>query len=140
MYANTGHSSLLLFLLSLLMTAPHLLAENIQADEWHSVLSITSETELFIKQIESGRLLRHFRIGHSEYLYEEAQRQAQELRQSTAEPDERKNAAFCIEQLNILSRDLKLLITKDTEEQTLAEALRDVEGIRKGLVAAGTCR
>jgi hypothetical protein len=40
----------------------------------HSALSLASETELFIQQIESGHLLAHFQAAHADYLRSEAAR------------------------------------------------------------------
>ncbi len=39
-----------------------------------AALSLASETELFIGQIEEGRILQQFRMGHADYLRQEARR------------------------------------------------------------------
>ncbi len=70
----------LLSVVGLVLCAP---AKTVTADEMRShllsALSLTSETELFIGQIESARVPSQFQVGHAEYLRDEAERDAKEL-------------------------------------------------------------
>jgi hypothetical protein len=109
-------------------------AEELRPD-FRSALSLASETELLIDQIEGGRRLAPVRKGHADYLREEAHRQATEL------PDGRSDdgsAPLCAEQLDRLAAELKPIRTQSGE--TIGEARAQVEAIRKTLAAAGAGR
>jgi hypothetical protein len=113
--------------------------KTITADELRShllsALSLASETDLFIGQIEEGRLLRQFRIGHADYLREEARRQAQEMRESRSDSGDTKAHGLCAEQLELLIHELTLIRVPDHDE-TLPEACQRVQAIREALRAA----
>jgi hypothetical protein len=132
-----------IFLIILLALPARAHAKTITADELHSdlrsALSLASETELFIDQIESGRLLPHFRLGHADNLLEEAQRQAKELRESHVAEDEKNLLALCSEQLDLLARELQSVGGGSVKER-IAETREQVDTIRKTLLAAGACR
>lgn len=103
-----------------------------------SALSLASETDLFIVQIESGRLVASFRRGHADHLREEAQRQAKEALESRKGSDA-VTFALCAEQLGLLSDELKAIrIAGDRE--TLSKSRQRVEIIRKTLIDAGAGR
>jgi hypothetical protein len=101
-----------------------------------SALSLASETQLFIGQIENGRLLPQFQAGHADYLRDAAIRQASELRESASEPGVTKIAATCAEQLELLARELALISTMSRNDEALPEARKRVEAIKGSIVAA----
>src|SRR5437868_11441115 len=100
-----------------------------------SALSLASETDLFIGQIEEGRVLQRFRIAHADYLREEARRQAQELRESRSDSRQTRTLALCAEQLEHLIHELTLIRVPNHDE-TLPAARQRVEAIREALRAA----
>lgn len=108
--------------------------EDLRSD-LRSALSLASETELFIGQIERGRLLRQFRTAQADYLRDEALRQAKEARDSETDGDT-KRFALCAGQLEALSRELKS-IRVQTDGGTLAETRQRVEDVKNALTAAG---
>jgi hypothetical protein len=114
-------------------------AKTITTDELRSHLlsavSLASETDLFIGQIEEGRVLQQFRVGHADYLREEARRQAQELRESRSDSGDTKAHALCAEQLELLIHELTLIRVPNHDE-TLPGARQRVQDIREALRAA----
>lgn len=107
--------------------------------ELRSALSLTSETDLFIGQIESGRLLSQFRIAYADYLRGEATRQAKDAQNARENSGGSDKAALCVEQLELLERELTS-IRIQTDSKTLGEARRQVQTIRKRLIDAGAGR
>jgi len=104
-----------------------------------SAISLTSETGMFIDQIESGRLLPQFRSGHAEYLRDQAERQAAELQKSPTDPKEMKIVALCRERLESLAK-LLASIEEQKDNRNLPAVRQQVEEIRKSLIAARTTR
>jgi hypothetical protein len=101
-----------------------------------SALSLASETQLFIGQIENGRLLPQFQAGHADYLRNTAMRQASELRESASESGDTKIVATCAEQLELLARELALIGTISRNDEAFHEARKRVEAIKVSIVAA----
>lgn len=114
-------------------------AKTIKAEELRShllsALSLASETELFIGQIEEGRILQQFRMGHADYLQQEARRQAQEMRESRSDSGDTRAPARCAEQLELLIHELTVIRVPNHDE-TLAGALQRVQAIREALKAS----
>lgn len=106
--------------------------------ELRSALSLASETNIFIVQIESGRLLPPFRRGYADYLREQAQRLTKEALAKGKGGDD-KRFAQCAEQLGLLSDALKS-ISIEGDRETLAKSRERIEIIRKTLIAAGAGR
>ena len=104
-----------------------------------SALSLALETNLFIRQIDGGRVLAQFQAAHAGYLSEEARRQLKKVRESEKGTKEAGKSALCTEQLEMLSGELELIGTR-TDHGTLAEAERQVEIISKKLIDAGAGR
>jgi len=117
--------------------------ETKSASELHSdlrsALSLASETNLLIAQIEAGRLLPHFQREHANYLRKEALRQAKEVRDSGNGATDSNKVALCAEQLDILSRELGSIATS-SDRDTLVKADNEVENIRKKLINVGAGR
>jgi hypothetical protein len=99
-------------------------------------LSLASETELFIGQVENGHLLPEFQAGHADYLRDAAMRQASELRESSPESGDTKIVSTCAEQLELLARELALIRTISRDDESLPEARKLVEAIKVSIVAA----
>ena len=114
-------------------------AKTIKAEELRShllsALSLASETELFIGQIEEGRILQQFRMGHADYLRQEARRQAQEMRESRSDSGDTRAPARCAEQLELLIHELTVIRVPNHDE-TLAGARQRVQAIREALRAS----
>jgi len=114
-------------------------AKTIKAEELRShllsALSLASETELFIGQIEEGRILQQFRMGHADYLRQEARGQAQEMRESRSDAGDTRAPARCAEQLELLIQELTL-IRMPSHDETLAAARQRVQAIREALRAS----
>ena len=114
-------------------------AKTIKAEELRShllsALSLASETELFIGQIEEGRILQQFRMGHADYLQQEARRQAQEMRESRSDSGDTRAPARCAEQLELLIHELTVIRVPNHDE-TLAGARQRVQAIREALKAS----
>jgi hypothetical protein len=114
-------------------------AKNITKEDLHSdllsAISLASETELFIDQIENNRLRPQFRAGHADYLREQAQQQARELRKSTADSGGARIAAFCADQLESLARELALVRARSSD-QSLQEIRKRVAAIKNSLSGA----
>jgi len=114
-------------------------AKTIKAEELRShllsALSLASETELFIGQIEEGRILQQFRMGHADYLRQEARRQAQEMRESRSDSGDTRAPARCAEQLVLLIHELTVIRVPNHDE-TLAGARQRVQAIREALKAS----
>jgi len=114
-------------------------AKTIKAEELRShllsALSLASETELFIGQIEEGRILQQFRMGHADYLRQEARRQAQEMRESRSDSGDTRAPARCAEQLELLIHELTVIRVPNHDE-TLAGARQRVQAIREALKAS----
>ena len=112
-------------------------------DETHSdlrsALSLASETDLFISQIESGRLLSRFQTAHADSLIDEARRQAKEARSSAEKRPDAKTFRLCAEQLEQLAGAVASIRTRPDSE-TLAGVRREVEAVRRTLIAAGAGR
>jgi hypothetical protein len=104
-----------------------------------SALSLVSETEIFLDQIEQGRELQKFSAGHAEYLHDEALRQASNLRGSKTDTGDANKPARCTEQLELLARVLRLLRYRN-DAGTLAQVGHDVNAIGKSLDALETGR
>jgi hypothetical protein len=101
-----------------------------------SALSLASETELFIGQIENGRLLPRFQAGHADYLRDAAMQQASELRESSPESGDIKIVATCAEQLESLAHELALISTLSGNNEALAKAREQVEAIKGSIIAS----
>jgi hypothetical protein len=129
----------LVIVLALTSCATAATMENELRSDLHSALSLASETELFIQQIESGHLLAHFQAAHADYLRSEAQREAKEARDSEGKAQNPIGFDLCAKQLESLSRELRL-IGINGDPKTVAESKRRVEIIRKTLIAAGANR
>ena len=102
-----------------------------------SALSLASETELFIDEMEEGRILQQFRMGHADYLRQEARRQAQEMRESRSDSGYTGAPARCVEQLELLIHELTVIRVPNHDE-TLPGARQRVQAIREALRAAET--
>jgi len=100
-----------------------------------SAISLASETDLFISQIESSRLLPKFRTADADYLREEARRQAADARKSAGKSSDAKTFNLCAGQLEQLARELASIRTP-SDKGTLAQARLQVATIRKTLLAA----
>jgi hypothetical protein len=128
-------------LIAVLVFVSCALAKTITADELRShllsALSLASETDMFIGQIEEARVLQQFRVGHADYLREEARRQAQELRESRSDSEDTKTPALCADQLEHLIHELTLIRVPNHDE-TLPGARQRVQAIREALRAAGS--
>jgi hypothetical protein len=110
------------------------MADDLRSD-LRSAISLASETDLFMGQIKSGRLLPEFRIAHADYLRGEARRQAREARNSGEKSNDAKTFDYCAEQLEQLARELASIRTP-SGDKTLAEARLQVEAIREALLKA----
>jgi hypothetical protein len=126
----------LIAVLVFVLAAP---AKTLTAQELRShllaALSLASETELFIGQIEEGRILQQFRMRHADYLRQEARRQAQEMRESRSDSGDTRAPARCAEQLELLIHELAL-ISVPNHDETLPQARQRVHAIREALRAA----
>jgi len=100
-----------------------------------SAVFLASETDLFIGQIESRRLLPDLRIAHADYLLGEARRQAKEARNSGEKSSDAETFNLCAEQLEQLARELASIRTPSVT-RALAEARLQVATIRKALLTA----
>jgi hypothetical protein len=100
-----------------------------------SAISLASETDLFIGQIESSRLLPEFRMAHADYLRGEARRQAGEARKSSEKSSDAETFNLCAGQLEQLARELASIETS-SDKETLDEARQQVATIRKTLLTA----
>jgi hypothetical protein len=109
--------------------------EELRSD-FQSALSLASETELFVGQIEKGRLLAQFHAGHADYLRDAAMRHASKLRKSSRDAGDRKIVATCAEQLEFLARELALLSTMSGNDEALPKARQRVEAIKRSIAAA----
>jgi len=131
--------SSVLSLIAVLVFVSAASAKTIKAEELRShllsALSLASETELFIGQIEEGRILQQFRMGHADYLQEEARRQAQEMRESRSDSGDTRAPARCAEQLELLIHELTVIRVPNHDE-TLAGARQRVQAIREALKAS----
>jgi hypothetical protein len=109
--------------------------EELRSD-FQSALSLASETELFIGQIEKGRLLAQFQASHADYLRDAAMRHASKLRESSRDSGDRKIVASCAEQFESLARELALLSTMSGNDEALPKARERVEAIKSSMTAA----
>jgi hypothetical protein len=127
----------------LIVLVPGARSEKLTTEELRSdllsAISLTSETGMFIDQIESGRLLPQFRSGHAEYLRDQAERQAAELQKSPTDPKEMKIVALCRERLESLAK-LLASMEEQKDNRNLPAVRQQVEEIRKSLIAARTTR
>lgn len=132
-----------LSLTAVLVFVSYLPAKTLTAHELRSdllsAISLASETELFIGQIQSDRLLAQFQTGHADYLRDEASQQAKELRESTIEGGDSGLPIRYAEQLEALAQVLGA-VRERNDGETLAEARERVEAIRKVFVAWGAGR
>jgi hypothetical protein len=101
-----------------------------------SALSLASETELLIGQIEKGRLLAQFQAGHADYLRDVATRHASKLRESFQDSGDRQIVATCAEQLESLAHELALLSTMSGNDESLPKTRERVEAIKSSIIAA----
>jgi len=101
-----------------------------------SSISLASETDIFAGQIEEGRLLPAFQSGHAAYLRSEAKREAKGLRKSSPQPSQLQVVRLCIEQLDLLSRELELISQKKGGDKDLPAVRQRVQAILKSLTAA----
>ena len=111
------------------------------ANELHSdvlsALSLTSETELFVQQIEGGHMLTNFQTAHAGYLRGEAEREAKEARASEKKSQDTVGFDSCAKQLESLSGELRLIGTH-RDPKTLDEIRRRVAAIREALLVASS--
>jgi len=116
------------FLLSAIALASCAGRKTLSSEELHSdvvsAISLASETDAFAGQIEQRRLTREFQSGHAAYLRDEAERQAKELRKSAPQANQAQTVHSCIEQLDLLARDLSR-IAKTTTDKTQIPAIRE---------------
>ena len=111
--------------------------EDLRSD-LQSALSLASETELFIAQIENGRLLPRFQSGHADYLRDAALRQASELLDSSPDSSETRMVAMCAERLESLAHELALISTMSRNNEEFPKVRRRVEVIKGSITAART--
>jgi predicted ABC-class ATPase len=100
-----------------------------------SAISVTSETELLTRQVENYRTTQQFQAGHAGYLRQEVARLSQELVESRIESAYTHNVTICLEQLDLLMRELTVL-QHSHDQAALAATRQRVETIRKSLEAA----
>jgi hypothetical protein len=127
-------------LLGLLVIASCARTKTITDDELRShvlsAISLASETELLIGQIENGRITQQFQAGHASYLRREAERIAQELTQSQIDSAHAQILRICSRQLDLLVRELTALQLPSDDKPALAPTSERVETIRKSLETA----
>jgi hypothetical protein len=97
-----------------------------------SALSLATETQLFVAQIQNARAPRAFAAGHLAYLGDEARRSARELRESQSDPAIAPRLGICAAQLDSLAREITVLQGKVNEDALLASRAR-VEEIHGAL-------
>jgi hypothetical protein len=108
--------------------------KTISRDELRSDLlaavSLASETELFIEQLQEGRATPAFAASHLDYLHKEASRSTDELRQAHA--DERMAGALENDhaQLDSLAMMLADLKEKSVDKESLSAARQQAAKIR----------
>ena len=100
-----------------------------------SALSLASQTELFINQIEQDRVTRQFQSTHADYLQDEALRQAKHLRESRAGSGDATTVGLSAGQLDHLAGELALISVRKEKERLPGIAQR-VEAIRNALAEA----
>jgi hypothetical protein len=114
--------------------------KNISTDELRSkvlsAISVASETELLIDQIENGHITEQFQIGHSSYLRKEAAELSQELGQAQTDSADADKLHICSEQLNLLVRELTALKLQSDDEAAVAASRKRVKAIRTSLETA----
>ncbi|MGH9574012.1 MAG: hypothetical protein ACRD40_10850 [Candidatus Acidiferrales bacterium] len=126
-----------IIILSLLTVASCANAKNLTSkdlsSEVLSAISLASETEMFVGQIQQGRLTQEFQYGYAGYLRDEAEREAKDLRTSTPQPAQMQAVRNCIAQLDLLARELDLI--KRTDKTRLPAIQKRVQTIVQSLSA-----
>jgi hypothetical protein len=95
-----------------------------------AALSLASETELFIGQLQEGRVTTSFAKGHLEYLRKEALRNADQLGQVRADGRMAGQLEKGRAQLDFLVTLLADLKDKSADEETLSAGKEQAEKIR----------
>jgi hypothetical protein len=130
-----GKCILTIFLGLALVSCSH--PKTISRDDLRSdllaAISLASETQLLINQLQERRVTSAFAEGHLRYLGKEASRLADELRQASA--DDRITSALVSgrAQLNSLAMMLADLKNKTGDEESLAAGRQQAARIRMSL-------
>ena len=105
-----------------------------------SALSLATETNLFIAQIQNDRGTRSFDVGHLGYLRDEVLRSVKELRESQADPAMAQSVGTCTAQLNSLAREIAILQdkVKRNDAGALSASKARVEDIHDALTILET--
>jgi hypothetical protein len=108
-------------------------------DEVHSdllsSLSLLSETELLVEQVESGRVSSTFRVAHADYLREESLRNTKELHKSAGPQGNNRAADNIANQLELLAHELERL-SVPLRKETFSDIREQLQTIRKSLLVA----
>ena len=101
-----------------------------------SAISLAGETDVLIGQIGGHRLSPEFQSGHAGYLRDQAEKEAEDLRKSKAQPEQAQVVQLCIDQLDLLARDLTAVKERKADERALSAFQQRVTLILKTLNAA----
>jgi hypothetical protein len=111
--------------------------KTISREELHSdllaAISLASETELFINQLQDGRATSAFAEGHLAYLHQEASRSANELRRARADEPMAGALENGRTQLDSLSTMLADLKAKSDNKESLSASRQQAAKIRMNL-------
>lgn len=129
----------------ILLTALLLLAscsrqKTVSADELRSdlteAISVAAEAETFLDYVSQGRATANYAKGHIQYLAEEANRSAKELRQAAPEASTEKVFPRSREQVDSLVHEIDTLRATIDRPQAIADSRQKISSIRAALEQA----
>jgi hypothetical protein len=133
--ANTA-----LVLTALLLLSSCSRQKTISADELRSdlteAISVAAEAETFIGYVSQGRATANYAKGHIQYLTQEANRTAKELREAAPEASAKKVFPQSREYVESLVHEIATLRATIQDSQALAPSRQNISGIRNALEQA----
>ena len=96
-----------------------------------SSISFASETELFFERVMQGRITARFAEAHAEYLADEIEREANELREAVPTRDIDPQFKECKRQTELLAHEVTASKTLVMDKPALAEVIQRIANIRQ---------
>src|SRR5205814_683635 len=131
---------LMMILLSVSCSRPRTMTADDLRSEIVSAISLASETQMFIQQMQNDRGTRPFDVGHLDYLRGEAVRSAKEVHDAQPDSGIGQKVNTCRGQLDLLARELTGLQSETNDRRALpasnnrvAEIQRSLEGLQAEL-------
>jgi len=116
----------------------HTIGANELRSELVSAASFAAETQTFIGYLRQQRATRAYADGHLEYLTDEVNRVASELREASPAPGTERSFQQCRTQLDSLANELGSVRRDITDLDGLAAAQDRIDRIRQSLQHASS--